>query len=32
MFIAYLWNNDSAARWLAARGLGGGGAYIDLKC
>ena len=23
MFIAYLWNNDSAARWLIARGLGG---------
>ena len=25
MFIAYLCNNDSAARWLIARGLG---AYI----
>ena len=23
MFIACLWNNDSAARWLIARGLGG---------
>ena len=23
MFIAYLWNNDSAARWLIAMGLGG---------
>ena len=23
MFIAYLWNNDSAARWFIARGLGG---------
>ena len=23
MFIAYLKNNDSAARWLIARGLGG---------
>ena len=22
MFIAHLWNNDSAARWLIARGLG----------
>ena len=24
MFIAYLWNNDSAAWWLIARGLGAG--------
>ena len=23
MFIAYLRNNDSAARWLIVRGLGG---------
>ena len=23
MFISYPWNNDSAARWLIARGLGG---------
>ena len=23
MFIAYLWNNDSAARWLIAWSLGG---------
>ena len=23
MFIVYLWNNDSAARWLIARVLGG---------
>ena len=22
MFIGYLWNNDSTARWLIARGLG----------
>ena len=28
-FIAYLQNNDSAARWLIARGLGG--IYISSK-